>query len=138
MDLSTAFQNIHWIAVIVATLAAFFIGWLWHSPLLFGKVWQKEVGLSQDKMKSGNMPLIFGTTFVLNLIASILMAMFLGKESTLQAGLQAGMFVGIGWVATSFGTTYLFTQKSFRLFLIDAGYYACWYTVIGGILGVWK
>ena len=53
-------------------------------------------------------------------------------------GLFAGFAAGFGWVAMSVGTIYLFERRSFKLFLINAGYQIVTYTIMGGILGVWK
>jgi hypothetical protein len=36
------------------------------------------------------------------------------------------------------GITYLFESRSMRLFLVNAGYHAVTFVVMGGILGVWK
>ena len=33
------FGAVNWLAVGVGTVAAFMVGWLWYSPLLFGKKW---------------------------------------------------------------------------------------------------
>ncbi len=76
MDLQTALSNINWLSVIVATIAAFILGSLWYSPVLFGKVWQKELGLSDEKIKNANMAVIFGTSFVLEFIAAFVLDMF--------------------------------------------------------------
>ncbi len=138
MDLQTAFLQINWLSVVVATLAAFAIGALWYSPVLFGNLWQKELGISREEIEGANMPLIFGTTFVLNFIAALVLEMFLGKEASITAGFAAGLLVGIAWVATAIGTNYLFARKSFKLFLIDAGYFIVFYPVMGMILGAWK
>jgi len=78
-----------------------------------------------------------GSSFVLQFIAAILMDMFLGKEATLVDGIITGGIVGIGWVATSLGTNYLFSMKSLKLFFIDAGYFVVWFILIGLILGAW-
>jgi len=137
MDVSTAFSQIHWLAVIVATVAAFVIGGLWYSKILFGNAWAAELKAGEPGMPSGNSVLIFGSSFLLNLLASIVMAMFLGKSATLISGLMAGLFVGIAWVGTAFGTSYLFSRKSMKLFLIDAGYYVVYYAVMGLIIGAW-
>lgn len=137
MDLATAFTQINWLSVIVATLAAFAFGSLWYSPILVGKAWQAESKLSDEDMQGANMPLIFGTSFVLNFIAAIVLDMFLGKDSTLVFGLIAGLLVALAWIATAFGTSYLFSRKSFRLYLIDAGYYVFYYALMGMILGAW-
>ena len=42
------------------------------------------------------------------------------------------------WKRTeSIGTNYLFARKSFRLFLIDSGYFVVFFVVMGAILGAW-
>jgi hypothetical protein len=138
MDLSTAFTQINWFSVIVATLAAFALGSLWYSPVLVGKAWQTESKLSNEDIQEANMPLIFGTSFILNFIAALVLDMFLGKDATLVYGLIAGLLVALAWIATAFGTSYLFSRKSFKLYLIDAGYYVFYYGIMGIILGAWK
>jgi hypothetical protein len=50
-------------------------------------------------------------------------------------GTSAGGLAGIGWVATAMGVTYLFEARSMKLFLIDAGYHAFAFTLMGRILG---
>ena len=137
MDLATLFENINWLSVIVASLAAFAIGSIWYSPVLFGKSWQKEVGLSDEAIKSSNMVVIFGTAFILMFISAFILDMFIGPEATAVIGLTAGLLVGVSWVATALGVTYLFARKSFRLFLIDAGYFVVFFSVMGLILGSW-
>jgi hypothetical protein len=137
MDLQTALSNINWLSVIVATIAAFILGSLWYSPVLFGKVWQKELGLSDEKIKNANMAVIFGTSFVLEFIAALVLEMFLGPDANVVTGIISGALVGIAWIATAIGTNYLFARKSFRLFLIDSGYFVVFFIVMGGILGAW-
>ncbi len=138
MDLATAFAEINWLSVIVATLAAFGLGSLWYSPVLVGKAWQTEVKLSDEDIKDANMPMIFGGAFFLNFIAAIVLDMFLGKEATLTFGFIAGLLVALAWISTALGINYLFTRKSFKLFLIDAGYFLIYYAIMGTILGAWK
>lgn len=137
MDLQTALSNINWLSVIVATIVAFILGSLWYSPVLFGKVWQKELGLSDEKIKNANMAVIFGTSFVLEFIAALVLEMFLGPDANVVTGIISGALVGIAWIATAIGTNYLFARKSFRLFLIDSGYFVVFFIVMGGILGAW-
>ena len=67
MDLQSAFNDINWLSVVVASASAFAIGSLWYSPLLLGNIWQKELKLSNDDIKNANMPMIFGLAFVLEL-----------------------------------------------------------------------
>src|SRR6185295_6778118 len=109
-------------AVLVAALSTFLIGGLWYSPAVFGKAWMRENGFTEEGMKGGNMVKIFGLAFVLGLIGSINLAMFLGPEADMAFGAAAGFAAGAGWVATQVGTHYLFERKSFTLFLINAGF----------------
>jgi len=133
-----AFAGINWLSVIVAALAAFAIGGLWYSPVLFGNVWVKELNLSEEELKKANMPLIFGSTFVLNIISAIVLDMFIGQDATLWSGFMYGFIVAIAWVSTSIGINYLFSRKSLKLFFIDAGYFIVFFPIMGAILGVWK
>jgi len=60
MDLQSAFNDINWLSVLVASVSAFAIGSLWYLSFLLGKAWQKELKLSDDDIKNANMPMIFG------------------------------------------------------------------------------
>lgn len=137
MDLSTAFAEINWLSVIAATIAAFAIGGLWYSPVLFGKTWQVELKLSDEEIKQANMALIFGLSFVLNFISAVVLDMFIGKQGTMVFGLIAGLLVSVAWIATALGINYLFSRKSLKLFLIDASYFVIYFAIMGLILGAW-
>ena len=137
MNILTTIGHVNWLSVLVAAVTAFAIGSLWYSPVLFSKIWQKEINLTNDDLKGANMPLIFGTSFVLEFIAAVVLDMFIGPEGTLASGITMGILVSLGWVATSIGTNYLFGRKSFKLFAIDAGYFVVFFTAMGAILGAW-
>ena len=124
-------------AVLAAALSGFVLGGLWYSPMLFGKAWQRETGLSDEALARGNMALIFGTTFVLCVVASLVFAMFLGPNPSLALGVGAGASAGLCWVGASFGINYLFERRSLTLFLINAGYHTLQFTLIGLILALW-
>jgi hypothetical protein len=125
------------LAVIAAAVTSFVLGGLWYSPVLFGKAWQRETGLSDEQLAKGNMALVFGVAFVLCLLASLVFAMFLGPRPPMLFGLGAGFAAGAFWVASSFGVNYLFERKSMKLFLINGGYHTLQFTLIGLILGLW-
>jgi Protein of unknown function (DUF1761) len=129
--------EVNYLAVIAAAVATFALGGLWYSPALFGKVWQREAGVTEEKMKSANMALIFGLTFVLALIAAWVFALFLGPRPPMALGLGAGFSAGLCWVAASLGINYLFERKSLKLWLINGGYHTLQFTIIGLILALW-
>jgi hypothetical protein len=124
-------------AVIAAAVAAFLIGGLWYSPVLFAKSWQKEVGLSDETLENGNMALIFGVGFLLALLAAFVFAMFLGPKPALPFATGAGFGAGFAWVSAGLGIIYLFERRSLKLFLINAGYLTLAFTAIGAVLGAW-
>jgi len=124
-------------AVLAAAVATFLIGGLWYSPVLFAKVWQREAGLSDERLRNGNPGLIFGLAFVLALLAAFVFAMFLGPRPALAFATGAGFAAGLAWVAASLGIIYLFERRSLGLFLINGGYVTLAFTAIGAILGAW-
>lgn len=129
--------DINWLAAIVAAVAAFAIGSVWYSPVLFSKTWQRETKLTDADIRGGNMMLTFGGAFVLTLVASIVLAAFLGPAPGVGRAALAGFVVGAGIVSTSLGITFLFERKSLTLFAIDAGYMTVLFTAMGLILGLW-
>ena len=134
MDIS----SINYVAVIVAAISSFAVGGIWCSPILFAKAWMREAGISEEATKNANMVKIFGLSFILALIIAFNLAAFLAGPPDLVWGMTAGALAGIGWVAAGIGITYLFEQKSLKLFLINAGYHTVSFIIMGGIIGVWK
>ncbi|SHG00828.1 Protein of unknown function [Flavobacterium fluvii] len=52
------------LAVLVAALSSFVVGFIWYNPKVFGTIWMKEAGLTQEQLQKGNMLKIFGLTFI--------------------------------------------------------------------------
>ena len=130
--------EINWIAVVVAAVASFLLGGLWYSPALFGKVWQREAGLTDEQIKNGNMAKIFGLSLLLALLAAWNFANFLGPRPSVVFGTAVGASAGLLWVGASFGINYLFERKSFKLFAINAGYHTLQFLIFGLIIGLWR
>jgi Protein of unknown function (DUF1761) len=125
-------------AVAVAALLSFAIGGVWYSPLLFAKAWLRECGLTEEQAKRAPSGRIFGWSALASLVIAFNLAAFIGNKASLAFGLLGGAAAGIGWVAMSLGVTYLFEQRSLKLWLIDGGYQIVSYTLMGGLLGAWK
>lgn len=133
MDLS----SLNILAVVVAALSCFMLGGLWYSPVLFGKVWSQESGITEERAVNASRGRIFGLAFVASLVIAFNLAMFLGPQSTLQTGLLYGFLAGFGWVTMAFAINDLFELRSFRLFAINAGYHTVAFSVMGAIIGAW-
>lgn len=139
MDLST----INWLAVVVATLIPFAIGFAWYGPL-FGKAWMASTGITEEQAAKGNMAKIFGFAFVAQFVMAFCLAMFFYGDPTAAASITAGngafygFLTGIGWVAMAIGVNALFEQKSWTYITINGGYWTVVLTLMGLILGAWK
>ena len=126
---------VSWTAVLAAALSGLLVGGLWYGPL-FGRLWQREAGLSDAAMRRGNMPMIFGLPFVLNIVAAVPFAIFIGPKPGLVRAVEAGAAVGFGLVATSFWISYLFARRSLLLGLIDGGYMTVRFMVYGLVIAL--
>lgn len=129
---------INWMAVGAASLVGFVIGFIWYGPL-FGKAWMKESGLTEEDVQNGNMAKIFGITFVLQVIMTYCLAMFLADESIdLAMGTFYGFLTGAGWILPTMIINNLYEQRSFKLSFIQGGYWVVVFTLMGLILGAWR
>jgi hypothetical protein len=135
MDIST----LNWLAIIVAALANFLVGGLWYSPLLFGKLWMKENNFTEEELRKGNMPKIFGLTFVFSFVMAFNLAMYLNDAGTTASwGAIAGFLAGFGWVAMAILVIGQFERKSTKYMLIHAGYVTISFILMGLIIGAWR
>ena len=137
MHLAESLASVNWLAVVVSTIFAFAFGATWYSKSLFGSIWLEEVGLTEDAAKNVNMPMTFGGTFVLQFLAVAALAVLVGSDGNWQSGLQTGLLIGVFWIATAYGITYLFEQRSLRLFMINAGYNVVLFAIVGLLIGLW-
>ena len=72
--------NISWLAVVTGAIAAFLVGWLWYSPMLFGKKWAEGVGVELGA--ANDMPM---AAMVLQAIGLLLMSWFVAVTATNNA-----------------------------------------------------
>ena len=74
-------ELMNWPAFLVATLVPMVLGFIWYNPKTpMGALWMKETGMTDEKMKGANMPLIFG----LSIIFSFLMNFFIVSHEVIQ------------------------------------------------------
>ena len=62
-----------WITFLVA-LIPLVVGAVWYGPL-FGKIWQRESGVTDEQMQNANMLKIFGLTYVYSFLVVLLLQM---------------------------------------------------------------
>ena len=125
--------EINLLAVILGAVAFFVVGAIWYTAL-FGKAWQREVGLSEEQMKSANMPLIFGLCFLFELLISLMLGHNIARTNP-QPHVIMMMAVGFGAaiMAPAIGINYLYQRKSGKLFAIDAGHFIVGMAAMGAV-----
>ena len=84
------------------------------------------------------MPVIFGSSFMMYLLAAFSLAMFLGTSATIGFGIFAGAMIAVFWIGTSKLNNVLFERQKFSLYLIHAGYDLVSFIVMGAIIGGWQ
>jgi hypothetical protein len=132
-------HQVHWPAILVATLAAFVIGGMWYSPVLFGRAWMRANGFTADDVAKGNQAKIFGVAFIFTLIMAINLAMFLAQPTTTAAwGATAGFLAGFGWIALGIGVVALFERRPWSYIFVNGGYVTVALVVMGLIIGAWR
>lgn len=128
--------NANLVAILIAAASGFLIGGIWYGPL-FGKAWQREVGLSDAEIQSANMVKIFGITFLFSLLSAVFLGHLLAHFDTdFYRTMMISTGIALGFVAPAIGTNYLYGRKSGKLFAIDAGYWIAFYAAMGLVFGL--
>lgn len=60
-------------AILVSSLVSLLVGFIWYNPKVFGTIWMKETGMTEEKAKNANMAKIFGLTIFYSLMLSFIM-----------------------------------------------------------------
>ena len=63
-------MKINYLVILAAAVIPMIIGFLWYGPMLFQKTWMKEANVTEEKMRTGNIPLIFGLSFLCSFIVA--------------------------------------------------------------------
>lgn len=160
-------MEINFLALLAAAASTLVIGFIWYNPKVFGTIWMKESGTTEDKMKGANMALIFGmAVFYAFLMAMILQFLtihqwgaigMIGGDATnakpsftafmndygtafrtFKHGMLHGFISGLFLALPIVGTNALFERRSWKYILISGGYWIVCFMVMGGIICAWK
>ena len=161
-------MEINFLALIVAALSTLVIGFIWYNPKVFGTAWMKESGLTEEKMKGANMPVIFVmAVFFAFLIAMVLQFLTIHQTGaysmiggggavdikpsyaafmadygtafrTFKHGALHGFLTGIFFAFPMIATNALFERKSWKYTFINAGFWTLSFIIMGGIICAWQ
>ena len=163
--LKSNFMEMNFLAILVAALSSFVVGFVWYNPKVFGNIWMKEIGMTEEKARQSNMLKVFSLVFIFAFLLAFMMpslvihqvgAMQLAggnaadpafltymeaygdKFRTFQHGALHGCIAALFIALPVIATNALFEQKSFKYVCITAGYWIVVMTLMGAIVCGWK
>ncbi len=131
-------MGINYVAVLVAALSGFAVGAIWYGPL-FGRQWSMASGTHNPETANVNVPAVYLLTFVLSLIAAMILALIIHQVHATDAlaGARISFLLWLGFILTVRVSEALFNGTDMRLVMIDSGYRLVWAVVMGVILAEW-
>lgn len=139
------FATLNYPAIVVAALAAFFIGFMWHGPV-FGKQWMKLMAITPEEMEKGqkemqgNMWKYLLAAFIQQLIIATVTSIFataLGVHDPIAAIVLA-VWLWLGYIAAVLLNGVLWEKRSVPLYLFNITYHLVSVIVITLIVGLWR
>ena len=137
---------INYMAVLGGAVVSMVLGSLWYGPL-FGKAWIALSGMSEKQMamaKEKGMGSSYALMFVGSLVMSFVLAHALVfasaylKADGISAGLTAGFWNWLGFIAPVTLSTVLWDKKPWKLWILNNGYHLTSLLLMGALLAVWK
>ncbi|MDI6044955.1 DUF1761 domain-containing protein [Flavobacterium yafengii] len=160
-------MEINFLALFVAALSTLVVGFVWYNPKVFGTIWMKESGMTEEKMKGGNMLLTFGVSLLYAFFISFILQMLTihqfgalgmvgGDPSIARPSYEAfmadyglafrsfkhgalhGFMTGLFLALPIIGTNALYERRSFKYTLVTGGFWIVCFMIMGGIICAWK
>ena len=133
--------HVNYLAVLVAAVSVFVLGWLWYSPLLFFKPWMRLRGMDPAaamtgaKMPVGKLLIELTRCLVLAYVIARFVA-FLSISSWLGA-VHFGLFLWIGFPVILLTGSVLWENIPWKVAAIHAGDWLVKLLVIPIIVSLW-
>lgn len=146
----------------LTALVPLLIGFIWYNPKVFGNAWMQVAGVDEEKLKSGNMGVIFGVTYLFGLFlaaglvpivihqmgvgstlagvpdAEAILKEFMDKYGsnyrTFKHGALHGVISAFFLALPFLGINALFERRGFKYIGIHLGYWIVTLGIMGGIL----
>jgi hypothetical protein len=132
--------NINWLSLIIGALIPMVMGFIWYHKAVFGKAWMESVGMTEEKAKNANMPVVFGVSLVMAFILAFFFLNFNnspgqeGQYDTFKHGAFHGALIAVLVAMPVMVTNALFEQKSFKNMVINVAYWILTLALVGGVV----
>jgi hypothetical protein len=141
--MTLAFDQVNWLAVLVAGVAAFLLGGVWYTAL-FGKQRVQLLGYSEAKLKEMQAkcppPVFFGTMFVCYLVVALVVALVAhgAQVTSATGGMLLGFLLWLGPAAAIGLTGHIACDHRCGVYVIDASFQLVFLVMMGAIIGGWR
>ena len=131
-------QNINYIAVAVATIASYVLGFTWYHWAVFGEAWANALGITKEEADNAEG---LGGAFIVSLISGLTKTLCLAlvmaaiNISSVWGGAFFGAAVAVVFICTSLAYYNGFARTSSKLTLINSAHSIVDLTLIGAIIG---
>ena len=132
--------KINHLAVLVAVVLQFILGFLWYGPL-FGEAWMGMVGLDLATIEADPAGAEEWITNTVTAVVSMYVLAWLFTRinvTSLVQGLLIGLLIGFSFVLLSIMTSGMFAKDPYGLAWITGGFTTIGLAVGGAVLGAWK
>ena len=135
-------NSLNILPVIVASVAAFAVGALWYSPIIFGKEWMSLNALSEADLTAATARGLWRSylaQFIASLVTFCVLG-FLAASSSVATGAEGaflGLIIWVGFTATEAVGTILWEKKPIKLALINSMGTLVTFLIGGAIIGGW-
>lgn len=128
--------QVNLLAIVIASLAAMGVGFIWYSQAVFGKLWMKLEG---RPMTGPGMEKIFAILFLATLISAYILSIFIHYAGAYGwfLGAKTGLWAWLGFVMPMTLANHLFSKKTLQLYMLQAGHHLIALMIMGAILAVW-
>jgi len=139
MEWILEFQNINYMAVAIATIASYALGFAWYHWVVFGEAWANALGITKEEADNTEG---LGGAFIMSLISgltkSICIALLMAtiNISDILNGAFFGAIIAAIFIVTSLGYYNGFARTPSKLTLINSAHGFVELSLIGAIVGV--
>ena len=109
------------LVLLVASIVSTVIGIIWHSPMLFGKIWQRAIGLSTEPKKRKQMIKTILTGFVGDFITALIFLLILISFGNVNSFVLA-VILWVGFIAPNIAYSSIHENRPWKVFWITSVY----------------
>jgi len=125
--------KLNWLGIIVATVVAFFIGFLWYG-LIFAEKWMALTGVT-DEGSGDSIWMLLG--LVQTFVTMVGLGWFIAREGApgLMNGLKIGLLAGVCFALMTSAYGFIYQTSPMGLLPIDWSHLLLVYGVGGAVIG---